>query len=357
MATEVTYGFAVVGCGVIGPVHARAIRELPNARLVVAVDTCRERAQALAADSGAEWDVDLDRVLARADVDVVCVSVPSGRHAEIGIRAARAGKHVIVEKPIDVSLAAADRLIAACHDAGVRLGVVSQLRFAPAVAQLKALLASGSLGRLISGEVALPWYRPQEYYDSEDWRGTWEIDGGGCLMNQGIHFVDALEWLMGPAESICGRIATAVHDIDVEDVAAAILTFRSGAIGVVQASTAAYPGLPWRLQVSGTNGIVRIEDSRITVCQVADGDVPPDLELDDGVRPASGASDPASSFHLGHRDQFADYLGALDTGSEPKIGGADGRRALQLVLAVYESARSGLEVALGGDERAVLARG
>jgi predicted dehydrogenase len=166
-------------------------------------------------------------------------------------------------------------------------------------------------------------------------------------MNQGIHFVDVLEWLMGPTERVFGRCATAAHEIEVEDVAAAILTFRGGAIGVVQASTAAYPGLPWRLQVTGTKGTVLIEDSRIKVCEIAGEESAIELGGDHDARSVTGASDPASIFHLGHRDQFADYLHALQVGDEPPIGGADGRRALEVVLAVYASARSGREVELG----------
>lgn len=343
MRIKRTYGFAIVGCGVIGPIHADAISELSNGRLVVTHDTDAERARELAEAHGADWDVDLDRVLRRPDVDIVCVCVPSGRHAEIGVRAARAGKHVICEKPIEVRLEPADRLIATCRDANVRLGVVFQLRYVPALVQLRSLLKAGSLGRPLSAEVVLPSYRSQSYYDSADWRGTWELDGGGCLMNQGIHFVDILEWLLGPAERVFGQCTTTTHDIEVEDVAAATFTFQSGAIGVVHATTAAPPGLPWRIRVTGTKGTVQIEDSRITSCALTDGG--PTLGVsEDAGRSRSSRSDPASMLHVGHRNQFADYLRAVSAGTGPAIGGAAGRRALELVLAVYRSARTAQEV-------------
>src|SRR5215472_8205174 len=265
------FGFGIVGCGVIAPMHARAIAELPNARLVAVADTVAERAERRGRELGVPHTAGVDALLARPDVDVVCVCAPSGLHAEVGVRAAAAGKHVVVEKPIDVTLEAADRLIAACHDHGVVLTVISQHRFGPAVQRLRGLIDGGRLGRLVAGDAIVKWYRSQEYYDSGDWRGTWSLDGGGSLMNQGVHYTDLLQWMMGPVERVFARTATAVHErIEVEDIAIAVLQFAGGAVGVLQASTAAYPGLPERLEVTGTGGTVVVEAGRLRACELKD---------------------------------------------------------------------------------------
>ena len=219
------YGFGIIGCGVIAPFHAMAIAELPNARLVAVADEVPDRARSLASTFDVEA-LEIDALLVRPDVDVVCVCVPSGSHAEVGSRVAAAGKHVVVEKPIEVTLEAADRLIAACASHGVLLSVISQHRWDPGVRELKRLVDSGRMGRLLLGDAVVKWYRTQEYYDSGDWRGTRALDGGGALMNQGVHYVDLLQWVMGPVERVFARTATSAHErIEVEDLAVAVLAF------------------------------------------------------------------------------------------------------------------------------------
>lgn len=339
------YGFGIVGCGIIAPFHARAIAELPDARLVAVADEVPGRADELAAELGVDH-ASVDALLARPDVDVVSVCVPSGLHAEIGVRAAAAGKHVAVEKPIDVSLEAADRLIAACREHGVTLTVVSQHRFGPAVRRLRELIDSGRLGRLLVGDAVVKWYRTQAYYDSADWRGTWALDGGGALMNQGVHSVDLLRWLMGPVDRVFARCQTAAHEgIEVEDVAVAALRFTSGAVGLLQASTAIYPGLPERLEISGTGGTVIVEAGRMRVCELVDG--PPEPLAEDGGSGGAGAATGIS--HAGHRAQLADLLAAIEEGRQPLVTGEEARQALELILAVYRSAREGREVSLSAD--------
>ena len=256
------HGFAIIGTGMIAAMHADAIATLPGARLVAVTDIDAGLAVAFAAARGCEAEPDLDALLARADVDVVCVCVPSGLHAEIGIRAAKAGKHLVVEKPIDVTLAAADRLIEAARAAGVALTVISQHRFDPGLIELKRLLGDGALGRLVLGEASTKWYRSQAYYDSAGWRGTWAMDGGS-LLNQGIHYVDLLRWCMGPVAEVTAVCATQAHQIEVEDTALAIVRFSSGAVGTILSSTAAFPGFPQRLEITGTEGTVIIEDGWI----------------------------------------------------------------------------------------------
>ncbi|HXM57489.1 MAG TPA: Gfo/Idh/MocA family oxidoreductase [Candidatus Dormibacteraeota bacterium] len=346
------FGFGIIGAGVIAPFHARAVGELPNARLVAVADTVAEQAARRGEEFGVPHHADVDELLARPDVDVVSICVPSGLHAEMGVRAAAAGKHVVVEKPIDVTLEAADRLIAACHEHGVLLTVISQHRFGPAVQRLRGLIDGGRLGRLIAGDALIKWYRSQAYYDSGAWRGTWSLDGGGALMNQGVHYTDLLQWMMGPVDRVFARCQTAAHEgIEVEDIAVAVLSFASGAVGVLQASTAIYPGLPERLEVTGTGGTVVVEAGKLRVCELKDekGETSAygaKLTSEPPAEDNGGAADPAAISHAGHRAQIADLLDAIETGRQPLISGEEARKPLELILAVYRSAREGREVSL-----------
>jgi predicted dehydrogenase len=343
-------GFGIVGAGVIATMHADALATLPGARLVAVTDVASQAASAFAAARGCAAEPGLDALLARPDVDVVCVCVPSGLHAEVGVRAARAGKHLVVEKPIDVTLAGADRLIEAARAAGVALTVISQHRFDPDLIELKHLLSTGALGRLVLGEASTKWYRSQAYYDSAAWRGTWAMDGGS-LMNQGIHYVDLLRWCMGPVTEVTAVCATQTHQIEVEDTALAIVRFGSGAVGTILSSTAAFPGFPQRLEITGTDGTVTIEDGRIVrrafrAQSGSDSGDSLDREAQPGVTDAG--SDPAAIDVAGHAAQIADLLAAIAAGREPAVDGGAGRDALEIVCAVYESARTGRPVRLGG---------
>jgi UDP-N-acetyl-2-amino-2-deoxyglucuronate dehydrogenase len=349
------HGFGIVGTGVIAQTHAEAIAALPAARLVAVTDVAPESAKAFAdaRDCGAEPD--LDALLARTDLDVVSVCVPSGLHAEVGIQVAAAGKHLVVEKPIDVTLEAADRLIDAVRAAGVAMTVISQHRFDPGLIELRRLLDDGALGRLILGEASTKWYRSQGYYDSAEWRGTWAFDGG-ALMNQGIHYVDLLRWSMGPVAEVTAVCETQDHQIEVEDVALAVLRFASGAVGTIVASTAVFPGFAQRLEISGTGGTVVVEDGEIAHRGLR-SEVP-DLGLR-GNRAGLGATLPgaaANAADLGtssHSAQIADLLAAIDEGREPAVTAQNGRETLEVICAVYESARAGKSVVLPGPTGAV----
>ena len=331
--------------------HADALATLPGARLVAVTDVASQAASAFAAARGCAAAPGLDALLARPDVDVVCVCVPSGLHAEVGVRAARAGKHLVVEKPIDVTLASADRLIEAARAAGVALTVISQHRFDPGLIELKRLLGAGALGRLVLGEASTKWYRRQAYYDSAAWRGTWAMDGGS-LMNQGIHYVDLLRWCMGPVTEVTAVCATQAHQIEVEDTALAIVRFGSGAVGTILSSTAAFPGFPQRLEVTGTDGTVTIEDGRIMRrafgARSGSGDSGGSLDSSAEPRAADSGSNPAAIDVASHAAQIADLLAAIEEGREPAVNGEAGRDALEIVCAVYESARTGRPVRLTG---------
>jgi predicted dehydrogenase len=340
----VTSGFGIVGSGTIAAMHADAIAALPGARLAAVTDIDAGPAAAFAAARGGTAEPDLDALLARTDVDVVCVCVPSGLHAEVGVRAAQAGKHLVVEKPIDVTLAAADRLIEAARTAGVGLTVISQHRFDPGLIETRRLLGERALGSLVLGEASTKWYRGQDYYDSASWRGTWAMDGGS-LMNQGIHYVDLLRWCMGPVAEVTAVCTTQAHRIEAEDTALAILRFTSGAVGTVMSSTAAFPGFPQRLEITGTDGTVIIEDGQIVRRAFGD-DTQRDHDQRDHDRPGASA-DPAALDVSGHTAQLGDLLAAIGEGREPAVGGQAGRDALEIVCAVYESSRSGRTVTLG----------
>lgn len=336
--------FAIVGCGVIAPTHARCIVELPGADLAAVCDLLPERAERLARQYPAEVFTDYRRMFEQADIDVVEVLTPSGMHAEIGVAAAQAGKHVIVEKPMDVTLEKADRLIQACRAANVKLGCIFQHRFDPAVMALKEAIGQNKLGRLNFGGSHTKWYRAQEYYDSGDWRGTWALDGGGALINQSIHYVDLLQYILGPVEEIHAYTATRAHErIEVEDIAVASIKFRSGAVGLLEGNTSAYPGFCARLDVYGSDGSVIIENDQIAEWRLRSGEASPVEREAVGFIGGSSSKD---IWHHSHRRQIEDMIEAIRTNREPLVNGEEGRKALQIVLAVYESARSGETVKL-----------
>jgi UDP-N-acetyl-2-amino-2-deoxyglucuronate dehydrogenase len=342
------HGIGIVGTGVIAETHATAIAAIPGARLVAVTDVVPERAVEFAGSHDCEVEPSLDALLARQDIDVVSVCVPSGLHAEVGVQVAAAGKHLVVEKPIDVSLTAADRLIEAVDAAGVAMTVISQHRFDPGLVELRGLIDDGALGRLVLGEASTKWYRSQGYYDSAPWRGTWALDGGS-LMNQGIHYVDLLRWAMGPIVEVSAVYATEHHKIEVEDTALAVLRFISGAVGTIVSSTAVFPGFAQRLEVSGTGGTVLVEDGEIVRSAFTSDSPDPGLRGTRLPRPTSAEGAAANAAALGvasHAAQIADLLTAAEQGRQPSVTGRDGRATLEVILAVYESAREGRPVVL-----------
>jgi UDP-N-acetyl-2-amino-2-deoxyglucuronate dehydrogenase len=335
-------GFGIVGCGVIAETYAAALTGLPGARLVAVTDVDGERAAKFAvahaiADAGS-----LEELLARPDVEAVCVCVPSGLHAEVGLAVAKAGRHVVVEKPIDISLAAARALIEGADAAGVSLTVISQQRYNPGVRRAKALIDEGRLGRLTEVSARVPWWRSQAYYDSAGWRGTWALDGGGAFMNQGVHYADLVCWLCGPPEVLSATCAAVAHQIEVEDVALALLRFGGGALGVLEVTTCAYSGYKCVLRISGTRGTVVLEDGALVSAELQDGDgdaMSGDAMTGDAVTGDAMLGDVgALETGDGHRAQLADVVSAISSGREPAVSGEDGYRALEFVLDVYAAA-------------------
>jgi len=338
------HGFGIVGCGMISEYHAAAITELPNARLVAVQSRHEENARKLTEKYGVSWHRDYRELVRRDDVEIVCVCTPSGAHLEPAVAAAEAGKHVIVEKPLEVSLARADTIIQACEEHGVQLCAVFPSRFQDAAQVIKRALEKGRFGRLTVGDLYNKWWRTQQYYDSGGWRGTWKLDGGGALMNQAIHGVDLLQWFMGPVRSVNAATALLAHErIEVEDTAVAILRFANGALGVIEATTSIFPGYPRRIQIHGNAGTVTYDGEDITHWDFAEAQ-PEDEEIRRRFAKKSqlsgGAADPRAITHEYHRRQFADFLAAIEEGREPLIPGREGRKALEIILAIYRSAES-----------------
>jgi len=348
MGKDRPIGAAVVGMGLVGPVHARSLREIPEADLRVICDLSEERARTAAAEFGCDWMTDYASMLERPDVDLVCLTTPPFTHMDLGSKAAAAGKHVLVEKPIEINVARGRRLIRACRSAGVKLGVVFQSRWKKSYALLKRSVEEDRLGRLLLGDAYVKWYRPQEYYESCDWRGLWDKEGGGALINQGIHSIDALQWIMGPVESLFAYFRTTpVHRIEVEDLAVATLRFHNGALGVIEAGTALRPGLPERIEVHGEKGTVVIEGGEIRLWRVEGMDE--ERVKEEAYEPTgTGASDPMAFPITWHRKQIRDMVRAILDGREPAVNGEAGLAAIEIVENIYRSARTGQPVVFSG---------
>ena len=345
-------GFAVVGCGLIARFHARALAEVPDARLVALVSRSESSARAMATELGLDCvlSTDLNAVLARPDVQAVIITTPSGAHLEPAVAAARAGKHVVVEKPLEITGERCDRIIDACDRHGVKLCTIFPSRFGDANRALKEAALAGRFGRLTLGETTCKWWRPQSYYDEGGWKGTQALDGGGALMNQAIHNVDLLLWMMGPVTHISGFTATLAHErIEVEDTAVACLRFANGALGVIQATTSVHPGLPKTIAVHGDHGTAVIEQD-----DVLRWDFTPETAEDRAIKErfaqktgaSGGSSNPAAISHVGHARQLADFVRAIRTNSVPLVDGREGRKAVAVIEAIYRSAATGRAVAL-----------
>jgi UDP-N-acetyl-2-amino-2-deoxyglucuronate dehydrogenase len=345
-------GFAIVGCGMIARFHARALAQTPGARIAALVSRSTANAKKMADELGLNCELyaDLAPALAQRDVDVVIVTTPSGAHMEPAVAAANAKKHVVVEKPLEITLERCDRIIDACEKNGVQLCTIFPSRFGDANQALRSAVAAGRFGRLTLGETTCKWWRPQSYYDEGGWKGTQALDGGGALMNQAIHNVDLLLWMMGPATHVSGFAATLAHErIEVEDTAVACLRFRNGALGVIQATTSVHPGLPKTIAIHGDRGTAVIEQDDVLRWDFQP-ETPDDRALKQRfaqkVGASGGASNPAAISHAGHARQLSDFVRAIQTGRPPLVDGREGRRAVEVILAIYQSAASGRSVEL-----------
>ena len=343
-------GFGIVGCGMIAGFHAKAIKDIEGANLVACQSRRLEAAEAFATEHGGKAYADLDAMLADPDVDIVTICTPSGAHLDPAVAAANAKKHVIVEKPLEVTLERCDAIIAACKENEVTLSTIFPSRFHDSSILLKKAVDEGRFGTLTLGDAYVKWFRTQEYYDSGQWRGTWELDGGGALMNQAIHSVDLLLWLMGDVAEVSAQTATLAHErIEVEDVVTASLKFANGALGVIEATTAAFPGMLKKIEIHGNKGSAVIEEEDIKVWEFAqpkDDDQAIIEKYAAMTKSGGGAADPSAIGHAAHAKQISDVIEAIKTGSQLKIDGAEGRRSVEVILAIYEAAKSGSRVSL-----------
>jgi len=346
-------GFAIVGCGMIAEFHIRALADVPGARLAALVSRNSANAEKILAKTQTPpvpITDSLETVLKRPDVDIVIITTPSGAHMDAAILAAKAGKHVVVEKPLEITPERCDRIIEACLQNNVQLCTIFPSRFADANLALKQAITAGKFGRLTLGETTCKWWRSQEYYDNGGWKGTQALDGGGAMMNQAIHNVDLLSWMMGPVTHITGFTATLAHErIEVEDTAVACLRFASGALGVIQATTSVHPGYPKTIAIHGDHGSAEIEQE-----DVVRWDFNPETEDDKALKEkfsqkvgaSGGASNPGSISHEYHARQLADFVRAINTNTAPMVDGQEGRKAVAIICGIYESMRTGRVVTM-----------
>jgi predicted dehydrogenase len=335
--------FGVAGPGSIGHSHCQAIQEASGAELVAVLGRDEEKTKAFAATYDTTPYTELDQFLRRDKLDAITIATPSGAHLDIAVKAAQRGIHVLCEKPIEITSAKSAAIITACRDAGVRLGVFFQARFDPCTILAKQAIDEGRLGKILLASCQMRWTRDQAYYDSAPWRGTWELDGGGCLMNQGIHSIDLLLHLAGDALAVSAFQGPVTHQrIEVEDNLCATVRFANGAIGTIETSTSCNPGLPRRVEISGEKGTICIEDNRIVRWQFAET-LPADAEIlqrfavsGDSV---GGAADPKAIGVSGHRQVVDDFVASILNKRDPCVSGEEGKRSVDFICSVYESMR------------------
>ena len=345
-----TYSFGIIGCGMISDFHSAAIADIKNGKLVAVSSRKAENSQRLVDRYSIQAYSDYNEMLNRDDIDIVCVCTPSGAHMEPAVAAAEAGKHVIIEKPLEITLERCDAIIESCEKANVRLCAIFNSRFSDASQLVKDTVSSGRLGQLTLGDAYVKWYRSQDYYDSGDWRGTMELDGGGALMNQSIHAIDFLQYVMGPVESIQAFTDTLAHKrIDVEDVAVAALRFKNGALGVVEGTTAVYPGSLKKFEFSGTKGTIVLEEEDIITWEFEEEE-PEDAEIKQQFTEkksgGGGASDPRAINNDNHRRQMINLIQSIENNIPHLVDGREGRKAVEIILAIYQSSKAGKTVHL-----------
>ena len=329
--------FGLIGCGRITPRHAQSIRELENTCLVAVADVITSRAERYAKDYNAQAYADYRRMLERRDIAVVNICTPSGMHAQMAIDALQAGKHVIVEKPMALKLQDADRMIATAKATGMKLCVVLQNRYNPPMRDLRRVVDEGKLGKLLLGNATVRWYRPQEYYE-DGWHGTYAMDGG-ALMNQSIHHIDALQWLMGDVATVFAHKATLAHKMEAEDVGVAVLQFKNGALGTIEGSTVTFPeNLEGSVALFGERGSVKVGGTALN--RKAIWKIEGELEHEN-VLLRRDEVDPPSIYGFSHKAVIADMIEAIQQNREPRTDGIAARKSVALVLAMYESARTG----------------
>ncbi|MDA0196811.1 MAG: Gfo/Idh/MocA family oxidoreductase [Bacteroidetes bacterium] len=332
----------IVGHGNITPIHVKSIEELDNCEFVALSSSSVEKRRKVATEHGVKTFADYNDMILQPEVDVIIICTPSGFHMEPTIAAANAKKHVITEKPLEVTVARCKEMIEACEKAGVTLSCIFQNRYASDYLKLEEAVKSGKLGKLLLGNAYIKWFRDQAYYDSADWRGTKRGDGGAVVINQGIHTIDLLMNIMGTAKSVFGNIRTLTHDIEGEDLATANIEFESGALGTIEASTSIYDAFPEKLEIHGVDGSVVMEAGKIVYWNNrTDGE----LEIEENLE-KSGAKDPMGIDYSRHKTQLNNIFNSILSGGAPAVTGVEARKTIELIEGVYKSAESGEKVFL-----------
>ena len=348
MAKKGGYGFGIVGCGMIADFHARAIEGMKGGHLACVFSRSKANADRVAKAFDCASYQNYKTFLAHPGLDIVAIATPSGAHLEPCVQAAKAGKHIICEKPLEVTLERVDRMIRACDENRVMLAGIFPRRFNEATTVFKRAVDSGRLGKITLADAYIKWYRTQEYYDSGDWRGTWLLDGGGALMNQSIHTIDLLYYLAGEVASVCAYADRAIHKgIETEDNAVAIVKFKSGALGVIEGSTSCFSptGHPAEVHVCGADGSIFMRDNAFTVWDFkkkkpSDQKIMQKFRAETGEAGA-GAADPRAIDFSGHQKNFEDAVRSLKGGKKPLIDGKEARKSIEIILAIYRSALKG----------------
>lgn len=341
---EKTLGFGIIGCGMISQWHATAVMQTCGARLAGVTDVNIESARAFALKYDVAAFDSVAQMLNSPEIDVISICTPSGLHAPLAVQAANAGKHIVVEKPMAINVEQANEIIEAVERNNVKLQVISQLRFSDAVVKLKDAVGRGLLGRLVTGDIYMKYNRSQEYYDRSGWRGTWKMDGGGALMNQGIHGVDLLQYVMGRVKTVFGITRTLARKIEVEDTAAALLEFANGALGIIQGTTSVYPGSPRRLEINGDKGTIVLEEDRIVKWDIEGSEPPKDIILEPST--GSVANNPVDIGNEGHIRQIGDMVEAIRLDRKPLVDVYEGRKPVEIITAIYESSKTGRKITL-----------
>lgn len=341
------YGFAIIGTGSIAEIHALAIKDITNATLVGVYNRTYSKALSFAEEHNCKVYSSLDELATDNAIDIVCICTASGAHLEPAILCLQNKKHCLIEKPLEINIHRSDQIINAAQENKCKLGVIFPSRFYEDSKLIKSTLEQNKIGQPVLASAYIKWHRSKEYYDSGDWRGTWELDGGGCLMNQGIHTVDLLQWFMGPIESVQALTSNRLHkNIEVEDTLVAIVKYKSGAIGTIEATTAAYPGDFRKIEILGSEGSITLEDNKISNWKFKAEELGKPSADSSISNTKGGFDDPMNISYYGHKLQFIDFIDSIKNDTSPAIDGLEGLESIKIIESIYKSAQTSSKVYL-----------
>lgn len=332
----------IVGAGAAAGLHAKALQGVKEATLESVYNRSPAHGKEFAEKWGVDYFQDYQKFLSAKNLDYIVVCTPTGTHLEFALTAAEAGKNLVIEKPLETTVDRCDKIIDAAEENQIDLSVIFQNRFKKPTQKIKEAVENDKLGKLVLGSAKINWYRSDDYY-KDNWKGTKKYDGGGALINQGIHTIDLLQWIMGEVVTIHGKVKTLTHEIEGEDVGVASLEFENGALGVITGSTSIYPGLKEELGVYGSSGSLELKGSEIVTWKTRDGDKPSKEVKKSGK---SGASDPSDIDTQNHREQWEEIFKAREQGEKPPVSGKEARKSVEIINSIYESSRTGNKINL-----------